>query len=127
MYEITVKYQFTATHAIPLPDGTPETPHEHLWCVSATFRSEELDESMGVVIDFVAVRGVLEAIAQELEGADLDQLEAFRAAPPSAERVARYVAQLLTQRLDGGRLLYRVAVTEAPNCEAAYYPGPRRP
>ena len=103
-------------------DGSLEEPHEHEWHVVATFRSGVLDEPMGVVIDFVEVENALADIARELEGSNLNALEAFSDEKPSAERVARHVAGLLAERLARGDLLHRVRVTEARGCSAAYYP-----
>ena len=125
-YEASVERSFNAAHALRLPDGTWEDPHQHRWEVTAVFRSADLDETMGVVVDFVEVDEALKTITDELEGADLNKLDALADGRPSAERVAELVAGLLAERLAGGSLLYCVGVTEAPGCRAAFYPrGPR--
>lgn len=106
-----------------MPDGRLEQPHEHLWQVTATFRAEGLDQTMGVVIDFAKVRVALKSITDELEGTDLNTLAGFTDGGPSAERLAELLAGRLLARIDTDRTLYRVAVTEAPGCSAAFYPG----
>jgi 6-pyruvoyl-tetrahydropterin synthase len=122
-YEVCVECCFTASHAVRLPDGSLEPPHEHGWNVTATFRSEKLDPVMGVVIDFLAVQEALAAITSELEGKDLNALLADSSASgASAERVAEFLARALMRRLGGGTSLYRLAVSEAPGCWAAWYP-----
>ncbi len=127
LYEITVDAEFTATHSLPLSGGGSEPPHEHLWGVSATFRSDRLAEPMGVVIDFIEVRDALDAVTGELEGGDLNRHDAMGNMAPSAERVAECIAELLAQKLgDAAKLLYRVEVTEAPGCRAAFYPKQKR-
>lgn len=123
MYEISVDGRFRARHAIRLEDGSFEPAHEHLWGLAATFRSQKLDETMGVVIDFVRVREAMEAMAAELNGRDLNGMDAFPRSGPSAELVARYVAVRLGQILGADSVPYRVEVTEAAGCTAAYYPG----
>ena len=124
LYEVSVDHAFNARHALRLPDGTWERPHSHLWRVTAAFRADRLDEPMGVVIDFLDVQRALEKVDRELQGTDLNALGAFEGTSPSAERVAEHVARRLADRLGAGCGLYRVRVTEAPGCSAAFYPDP---
>ena len=121
-YEVSVSVSFTASHALPLGDGRMEQSHLHTWKTTATFRSPDIDNEMGVVIDFVDVRDELERIAAELDSVDLNALGAFAPATTSAENVAAHIADLLKRDLIGAEKLYRVSVTEAPGCVAAYYP-----
>jgi 6-pyruvoyl-tetrahydropterin synthase len=121
-YEVTVEHSFSASHAVRMPDKTWEASHSHVWKVGAAFRADRLDATMYVVIDFVVVQRALQEIASILEGADLNELPAFASTGASAERVADYIAEKLTEHLGRDAGLYRVAVTEAPGCIAAYYP-----
>ena len=121
-WEATVEGSFRARHALPYPDGSREAPHEHLWQVSVSFRSDSLDEAMGVVIDFVAAEQALRELGASVDGADLNELAAFSDGRPSAERVAQWIAEKLQGTLACEGRLYRVAVIEAPGCSAAYYP-----
>jgi 6-pyruvoyl-tetrahydropterin synthase len=105
-----------------MPDGSFEPPHEHLWNVTAVFQSQRLEPTMGVVVDFVDAGAALEAIMAELEGGDLNRLDEFAGTGPSAEKVAQYLAQRLSARMAGVARLYKVSVTEAPGCVAAFYP-----
>jgi len=122
LYEVSVDHAFNARHALRLPDGTWERPHSHLWRVTATFRARRLDDVMGVVIDFLDVQRALEKVDHNLQGADLNELPAFQGASPSAERLAEHVARRLADRLGARCGLYRVRITEAPGCSAAFYP-----
>jgi len=121
-WEATVEGSFRARHALRRPDATREEPHEHLWRVTVSFRSDVLEETMGVVVDFVAAEKALRELGQSVNGADLNELEAFADGRPSAERVAQWIAGRLADMPACGGLLYRIAVTEAPGCAAAYYP-----
>lgn len=125
VYEAIVERSFKATHALHLPGGATEAPHEHTWCITAVYRSETLEEPTGVVIDFTAVAEVLEAITAACDGVDLNALPAFSRVSPSAERVAQWLAGLLDERLGADGRLYSVTVSEAPGCRAAFYPAPR--
>ncbi len=123
MYEVTVEGRFTARHAVRLGDGDFEAPHEHDWAVVATFRSHRLDPVMGVVIDFLAVQEALRAVTGGLEGGDLNALISSPVSGASAERVAEFLGRALMERLDSKLAgLYRLAVSEAAGCWAAWYP-----
>jgi 6-pyruvoyl-tetrahydropterin synthase len=121
LYEASVSRAFSASHSILLPAGAPEPAHEHLWHVTATFRAERLLEPSAVVIDFLEVQRALDAIAGELQGTSLNALPFFADGRCSAERLAEYLCGELARRL-GGRKPWRVSVTEAPGCSAAFYP-----
>lgn len=129
-YEASVQQAFTAAHSLPLPAGGREPSHKHTWVITATFRARTLDDTMAVVIDFVAVQQAMEAIAADLEGGDLNAREDFIDGRASAERVAEMVADRLADQLsdlltgpdDAGPWLYCVSVTEAPGCAAAFLP-----
>ena len=121
-YEVSVRVSFSAAHAIPHGDGRMEKSHVHTWETTATFRSRSIDNEMGVVIDFLAVKTAMDAIASRLGGENLNDLDAFSAVTTSAENVAAHIAGELRRELPDQNLLYRLSVTEAPGCEAAYYP-----
>jgi 6-pyruvoyltetrahydropterin/6-carboxytetrahydropterin synthase len=121
IYEASVSRAFSASHSILLPDGQPETPHDHLWHVTATFRSADLQGPSAVVIDFVEVQRALDAMAGELEGTSLNAMPFFADGRCSAERVAEYLCGDLARRLRG-RQPWRLSVSEAPGCSAAFYP-----
>ncbi len=121
-YEVSVECRFEASHAVRLPDGGLEASHNHPWRAAATFRTARLDPVMGVVIDFLAVQEAFAAVVGELEGSDLNRRSEFAGAGASAERVAEFLAGQLAARLGDRCGLYRVSVSEAPGCTAAYYP-----
>ncbi len=81
---------------------------------------------MRVVVDFVKVKAALKAVTGKMEEADLNACEAFADGKPSAERVAKFFAEQLAEQLAatmaGHVRLYRLSVTEAPGCSAAFYP-----
>ncbi|MBT3200119.1 MAG: 6-carboxytetrahydropterin synthase [Phycisphaerales bacterium] len=121
-YEVSVSVNFSAAHALPLGEGKFEDPHQHTWRAEAAFRSDNIDNEMGVVIDFLEVQDAMDAIAAQLNDQDLNLLDAFNDATTSAENVAAWIACQLWMKLAGQGTLYRVSVTEAPGCTASYYP-----
>ncbi|MCC7147359.1 MAG: 6-pyruvoyl tetrahydropterin synthase family protein [Phycisphaeraceae bacterium] len=124
MFEITVTGQFTATHAIRLYDGSWEQPHPHLWRVRVTVAAERLD-SIGVVMDFHELEGMIRAIVQPAENGNLNKVAPFSGpggVNPTAEEVAGWIGREIHKRLPAGRLLKSVRIREAEGCEGVYRP-----
>ena len=119
VYEVSVDATFQASHAVRGAQGTMEGPHGHDWTVTATFRSATIDDS-GFVVDFMEARDALETAGAELNGGDLNEILGVPHFGASTERVAEYIAEKLGETLQVE--IYRVEVTEAPGCRAAYYP-----
>lgn len=120
-YEATVERSFTAAHALAMPGGNMEQSHEHQWHVTAVFRSRQLQQPMGVVVDFIAADGALADVLGELDGRNLEDLPQFSSGRSSAELVARWIAVQLAQTNLSTDSLYCVRVTEAAGCTASYY------
>lgn len=121
MYEIAVHAEFCAAHAL-LIRGEREPVHGHNWHVTAVLGGPALDGD-GLLCDFHAVQRILGEIIAPMHNHDLNGLPAFATVNPSAECVARHIADELAARLAGeapqARVL-RVSVTEAPGCLATY-------
>ena len=122
VYEASVTREFRARHSILIEEGVPEPSHDHTWRFTAAFRSSVLLEPQAVVVDFLKVAEAMDAISSELDSTNLNDLEYFSDGRVSAERVAQYLAQRISQLLpDDADSLHRVEVTEAPGCVAAFY------
>jgi 6-pyruvoyltetrahydropterin/6-carboxytetrahydropterin synthase len=119
LFSISVEAAFLAHHHLRLHDGTYENPHKHDWVVRAHFARADLD-AVGMVLDFTAVQEALDAIVARLDGTDLNRHEDFEEINPTAEEVARYIAERLAGR--GYTSVTRVEVTEEPGCVAAFHP-----
>ncbi len=125
MYEITVSTTFSAAHAIVIR-GEREPLHGHDWRVEAVLAGPELDED-SLLVDFHLVEGILSGIVKPFRNANLNDVPPFDKQNPSAEGVARHIADSLAARLgsalDGGGVrVASVRVTEAPGCSATYRP-----
>ncbi len=125
VYEVSVEGSFRGAHAVRQTQGHAEDEfeplHEHNWRVVATFRSKNPNRRTGMVIDFLQVRRAMSEVLGEIDGGNLNELHYFSRTGATAELVAQYLADEISRRLDG-ELLYRIVVTEAPECSAAYYP-----
>lgn len=122
VFEIQIQAEFSAAHAISIA-GTREAVHGHNWQVVATLAGESLDAD-GLLCDFHTAGGVLDEIIGPFNNRDLNRVAPFDRENPSAENVARYIAEELQRRL-GDALepharVRSVSVTEAPRCVATY-------
>lgn len=117
MYRISVETNFDADHQVRMPGGTLEDRHGHNWCVRAVFASRELND-LEMVVDFLDAERALRQAIRPLDGAFLNGSPAFAGRNPTAELVARFIADRLVEH--GLRTLQRVEVTEAPGCVASF-------
>ena len=128
VYRLTIETTFFATHAL-LIQGERETRHGHDWHVTVEVEGEKLDED-GLLCDFHELERLLEEVVRPMRAQDLHKVKPFDKINPSAEQVARHIADSLNTRLisqDQPCTVRRVTVTEAPHCHACYiYPQPPR-
>jgi len=122
MFEISVTSAFVAAHGLCGPGGTREPLHKHKWRVSVTCAGPSLGEH-GLLVDFAAVRGPLAELLATFDQRSLNELPAFAGAEPSAEQVARVVAEALGPHLPESVRLLCVEIEEEPGCVARYRPG----
>lgn len=128
MYEITVESEFAAAHAIVMR-GEREPVHGHNWRVTATLECATLDDD-GLLCDFHAVENALRDILRPFHNRDLNASSPFDRVNPTAELVARHIADSLAASLppenaSRGVRVASVRVTEAPGCAAVYRPAAR--
>jgi 6-pyruvoyltetrahydropterin/6-carboxytetrahydropterin synthase len=126
VYQIEVEAEFSAAHALVIA-GRREPIHGHNWHVTAKVRGNELDAD-GLLVDFHMVERHLREIAAGFHNGNLNDSEPFgkNGHNPSAENVARHIADELQRRIAGGlprgAQLVSVRITEAPGCAATFYP-----
>lgn len=143
MYEIAVHAEFCAAHALTI-SGVREPTHGHNFRVTARIEGNTLDAD-GLLCDFHTVESTLLDIIAPFNNQNLNDVPPFGPAPttksptssapvgpllsPSAELIARYIADELSQRLDAAlnpnARVASVSVTEAPGCVATYRVPPR--
>lgn len=123
MYEITVETEFAAAHAIVM-GGRREPVHGHNWRVCVAVAGDSLDED-GLLCDFHAIESSLQEIVRPFQNRDLNSTAPFDRVNPTAELVARHIADALGAALPArdaarGVRVASVRVTEAPGCAAIY-------
>jgi 6-pyruvoyltetrahydropterin/6-carboxytetrahydropterin synthase len=121
MFEIDVRREFSAAHAIAGYPGNCSRLHGHNWEVVATVCTPRLDD-LGIACDFRRLRQELEAVIAEFDHRDLATLPCFKGQNPTSERLAQLIFERLAARINAGELkVVRVRVSESPGSGATYY------
>jgi 6-pyruvoyltetrahydropterin/6-carboxytetrahydropterin synthase len=121
MWEISQETVVAAAHQLRHAPGEGERLHGHNWRIKAVLRARELDAS-GWVIDFAKLGATLRALVEPYEHVMLNDVPPFDDLNPTAENLARVVADGLAQKLDDGRVrVVRVEVWENDTSCATYY------
>jgi 6-pyruvoyltetrahydropterin/6-carboxytetrahydropterin synthase len=120
MFQLQVEGEFCAAHAIMIA-GAREPLHGHNWRVTAVVEGSTLD-SDGLLCDFHTVKAVLDEIIAPFHNRNLNEVDPFTRLNPTAELVARHIADALAGRLDEALApharVHSVRVTESIGCAA---------
>ncbi|MFG0246725.1 MAG: 6-pyruvoyl tetrahydropterin synthase family protein [Phycisphaerales bacterium JB052] len=121
-YTITVTHEFCAAHTISIA-GTQEPLHGHNFITKATIAGDTLDDD-GLLCDFHTVHDILVEICNPFTNQNFNETPPFDTTNPSAELIAKHIADELANRLDDALApnasVYSVSITEAPGCIATY-------
>ena len=120
MFTISVERHFRASHQLTLPDGSKEPVHKHDWVVTASLSSEKLN-NMGVVMDFQALKTLIDKTVAGFENKALESICYFKRNNPSAENMAKYIYEKLRIELPEGVKLRDIRVVEEPGCSAKFH------
>jgi 6-pyruvoyltetrahydropterin/6-carboxytetrahydropterin synthase len=124
MWEISAETVVAAAQRLRDTPGEGERLHGHNWRIRAVVRASAL-ESTGWVLDFNHVTAVLRALVEPYEHVFLNEIPPFDDLNPTAENLARVVAEGLAAKLDDGRArVTRVDVWENDTCCATYFRDP---
>src|SRR4030043_2138521 len=92
MYEVTIIKSFSAAHILSQVGGKCEELHGHNFKVELSVGATSLNKS-GLLIDFRLVKKWLGEILDEVDHKHLNEVPFFAGVNPSAENVARYIAE----------------------------------
>jgi 6-pyruvoyltetrahydropterin/6-carboxytetrahydropterin synthase len=125
MYTVSAQAHYDAAHYLRFHEGKCRQLHGHRYVIEAAVQSETLNEA-GLAFDFGDLKGILRALAEDLDHQNLNDLPQFQGIETSAENQARYFYDALKERLPpelAQGLLY-TRVWESPNQWAQYGPVP---
>lgn len=122
MFELQVEAEFAAAHAITIA-GRLEPLHGHNWRVRVGVTGESLDAD-GLLCDFHLVESHLRDVVGVFHNRNLNETAPFDRMNPTAENVAKHIAQTLESNLrpqlpHAVRIAW-ASVTEAPGCTAIF-------
>jgi 6-pyruvoyltetrahydropterin/6-carboxytetrahydropterin synthase len=122
MWEISTETVVAAAHRLRHTSGEGERLHGHNWRIRAVVRAKEL-EVTGWVLDFNYLAAVLRTLVEPYEHAFLNEIPPFDDLNPTAENLARVVAEGLAAKLDDERVrVVRVDVWENDACCGTFFP-----
>lgn len=119
-FDVGVVEHFTARHHLVGNFGPASEPHGHTYRVEVAARGATLQPD-GTLFDITLLQQALRAALATLEGNDLNQLPALAEPNPTAEVVARFLAERVGPALLGARVdAVTVRVWESDEAFAAY-------
>lgn len=89
MFEVCVEKTFAAGHSLRNYRGKCENVHGHNYRVQVTVEGEQLN-SIGLLVDFVELKRRINVVVDRLDHQFINDLEPFTALNPSAENIAKY-------------------------------------
>ncbi len=120
MFTVRAEADFSAAHFLARYHGKCEKLHGHNYKVFVTVRGKELDDG-GMLLDFGVLKKALRGTAAELDHTNLNDHPAFADGSPSAERIARFFHERMTEELPGADIPL-VEVFETDQNRATYSP-----
>ena len=118
MFEVTIEETFAAGHALRNYRGKCENVHGHNYRCQVTLEGAELDD-IGLLVDFVELKRVVHGVLDRMDHQWLNEFPPFDVLNPSAENMARYIYEQVSEGLktrDGVRIgLVRLWETDTAN------------
>ena len=100
MFEVSVEQDFASAHALRNYKGACENVHGHNWKAQVVIEGETLDQA-GMLIDFLDVKRMMDAIVARLDHKFLNEVPPFDVKNPSAENLAEHFYEKLSEDLAG--------------------------
>ncbi|MDQ3023430.1 MAG: 6-carboxytetrahydropterin synthase QueD [bacterium] len=102
-YTVFKETDFAAAHFLREYHGKCEALHGHNYRVRLYVGADELDAE-GMVLDFVALKRAMQQVIGRLDHANINELEPFDLLNPTAEHIARYIAEGVAAQVDDARV-----------------------
>lgn len=123
MFEVTVEQTFAAGHALRDYKGGCENVHGHNYRVRVTVQGDQLDRA-GLLVDFLDLNQLISGAVAYLDHRFINDLPPFDEINPSAENMARYFFDRLSDGLKNEVpvRISEVRVWETDTTSAVYRP-----
>ena len=123
MFQVSVEETFSAGHALRGYKGKCENVHGHNYRVQITLEGPELDQ-IGLLVDFTHIKKVMRDLIKRLDHQFINDLEPFTTVNPSAENMAKYFFEEVSQHLKEmppGAMVKDVVIWETDTACAKYW------
>lgn len=97
MFELSIAVNFEAAHCIRGYLGKCSRLHGHNWKIEVTVIGSVLNE-LGMLIDFHDLKQEVNDVIRQLDHVYLNDLDIFKSINPTAENIAKYVYDELSNR-----------------------------
>jgi 6-pyruvoyltetrahydropterin/6-carboxytetrahydropterin synthase len=123
MFEVTIEETFAAGHALRNYRGKCENVHGHNYRCQVTLAGRELD-SIGLLVDFVELKKVVHGVLDRMDHQWLNEFPPFDKLNPSAENMAKYIYDQVSDGLKAQQSARVTAVRlwETDTASATYRP-----
>lgn len=102
-YTLKVLADFASAHILRDYPGDCSRLHGHNWKLEAEVVAHELDE-LGMGVDFKVIKAAARALVKKLDHRYLNDIEPFDKINPTAENIAAYFHQGLSEMLNNARV-----------------------
>ena len=119
MYKVSATLTFAAAHSLRGYEGACENLHGHNWVVTATLRTEILDD-VGIAYDFKNLKKDLKKIIDTFDHQFLNNIKPFDKINATSENMARYIFESLAKKLPDHVKVVSVEVGESEKYKAIY-------
>ncbi|QGG49336.1 6-carboxytetrahydropterin synthase QueD [Heliorestis convoluta] len=122
MYELIVQSHFDAAHYLRDYPGKCAQVHGHSWDVEVVLQGEQLD-NLGMLVDFGIVKAELNRICDQLDHKMINEHSYFQEHNPTAENLARFFHEQLTEWVKtrySHIIVASVEVWESPRASIRY-------
>ncbi len=121
IWQLTVRSEFCAGHALRCYQGKCENLHGHNFAVEATVQGEKLHAEIEFLMDFKELKLILKEILEGLDHGILNERAPFDRINPTSENLAQYIWQKMQNKLEGSTVnMHSVTVSEKSAQSATY-------
>ena len=119
MFIISIKTDFSAAHHIKGYKGNCSELHGHNYHVEVSVRAHKVN-SIGMCVDFRNLKEIAETAISGLDHKNLNVLPFFKEKNPTAEHIAQFIYEKITDNLKGSFSLDSVKVWETDKYAVTY-------
>ncbi len=99
-WQLTVRSDFSAAHALRHYQGKCENMHGHNYHVEMVIEGTKLSDDVEVLIDFTILKRILKEATSTLDHTNINEVAPFDKINPSAENISRFLFQIVKSLLE---------------------------